>query len=87
MRMRTEIPSRIANAPELGMGLQLYMSAWMDLDSCRPSGLSEGSIPWTAIQKYSEVYNFTEEQAEAAHYHIKYLDSVFFKFRAEKRGN
>lgn len=80
------IPDRIANAPELKMGLDLYMVGWMDLDTCRPSGLAEGSIPWTAVQKYTEVYHFTPEQAESLHYHIKQMDSSYFRYRADKRG-
>lgn len=75
MRSGQPLPDRIANAPELVFGLQLYLTAFFDLDAERESSMSIGRIPWSAIDRYARAYDFDESQYEDLHYFVKQMDS------------
>ena len=79
IRSGQAIPDRIANAPELEMGLQLYLQAFFDLDSERTHGMSLSPIPWTSIAAYARAFEFDEEQTEDLFYFVRKLDSEHLK--------
>jgi hypothetical protein len=79
IRSGEPLPDRIANAPKLRLGLQLYFNAFFDLDSERAQGFTIGRIPWIAICRYAEFYGFDEEQSQALLYFIKAMDTVHLK--------
>lgn len=85
MQRRLPLPDRIQNAPELELGLMLYLVAFWDLDSCRPLGYGEGPIPWTTIEQYAQLNGIEGEQCEMLHYHVRQLDNTYLKHRASKR--
>lgn len=74
------IPDRIANAPELTLGLMLYMQAFFDLDSERQVGFSVGRIKWSAIRDYADAFEFDAIQTEDLFYFIKELDKVYLEW-------
>lgn len=76
-RSQLPIPERIKNAPELRIGLQLFMTAFMDLHSCRPAGFGLSPIPWTAIHDYCERLDIIGEQREDLLYHVQALDDAY----------
>lgn len=78
------LPQRIANAPELQVGLDLFYLAFLELSSCRSIGFGEGPIPWLAIQRYCEVHEIEGEQREDLFYHVQRLDQSFLDWRAKK---
>ena len=82
--MGLPIPETIQNAPELRIGLQLYLSAFMDLSSSRAVGMGIGAIPWVAVHDYCERLEIVGEQREDMMYHIDQLDGVYIKHRSEK---
>lgn len=73
-RSGVPIPDRIQNAPELIDGLELYLSAFFDLDSERSHGMAPTPIPFTSIVKYAEVFGFDLEQTEALLIYVRELD-------------
>ena len=75
VRAGQPLPSRIENAPELEIGLQLYLQAFFDLDSERSHGNGLVQIPWTSIAAYAQAFAFDEEQTEDLFYFIRKLDS------------
>lgn len=77
------LPEKIANAPKLVPGLELYMEAFSSLGSCR--GMN-GTIPWTAIEEYCRVYGISGIQKEDLHSHLKAMDAVCSKYWEKKRG-
>jgi hypothetical protein len=79
------LPDRIANAPELRLGLQLYMQAFFDLDSSRSNSNELTPISWLNIKRYAVECEFDLEQEEALFYHIKLLDNEHLKRLAAKR--
>lgn len=85
MRAGQPMPERIANAPELQLGLQLYLEAFFDLDSERTHGKSLAPIPWSRIKGYAEAYEFDTEQTEDLIYFVKKLDNEHLKRLASKR--
>lgn len=84
MRSGQKMPDRIANAPELNLGLQLYIEAFFDLDSERSHAQGPTPIPWTSIQSYAEAWDFDDEQTEDLFYLIKKLDTFNLKRISDK---
>lgn len=80
MRERLPLPHAIQNAPELWLGLELYLGAFIDLDSCRPSGWDARPIPWTAIADYADAYGITGEQRDDLFYFVRAMDSALRKY-------
>lgn len=85
--MHMPIPDKIRNAPELRMGLQLYLDAFYDLNTDRPSGWSLMPIPRSAIRDYAVAHDFTDEQKDSLLYHIPLMDQAFRKHHAEHKSD
>jgi len=80
LRSGQPIPERIANAPELQLGLVFYLQAFFDLDSERSvGGYGLGRIPWLAIKQYAEFYVLDEDQIECLIYYIRAMDTAHLK--------
>jgi hypothetical protein len=75
------MPERIANAPELKLGLQLYLNAFLDLDSERELG----PIPWSSISNYARTFGFDEEQTADLFYFVRKTDNAVTRKRSEKQ--
>ncbi|WQZ00291.1 tail chaperonin [Escherichia phage Shy] len=73
------MPDRIANAPELELGLQLYLQAFFDLDSERSHSLGLTPISWSSIIGYARAFEFDEEQTESLLFHIRRMDTEHLK--------
>ena len=84
-RSRMDLPESIKNAPQLWLGLGLYLQAWLDLNTCRSAGMSEGPIPWLAVHTYCTEFDLSDDQREAMHHHIRVMDQIYFKDRERKR--
>lgn len=76
MRRGQPVPDRIQNAPELQVGLQLYLQAFFDLDGERSHGSGLRSIPWSAIKDYCVANELDEEQTEDMFYFVKRMDKA-----------
>jgi hypothetical protein len=85
MRAGEEMPERIANAPELQSGLQLYLQAFFDLDAERTHALALTPIPWTSINAYSIAYGLEEEQTEDLLYLIRKMDNAHLARLSKKQ--
>jgi hypothetical protein len=81
------IPDRIREAPELMLGLQLYIGAWLDLSSCRQSGWTEGPIPWPEVEQYGRLLELDEETIADLHHHIRAMDNVYLKHQEARRDS
>lgn len=79
------LPDRIQNAPELTLGLGLYLGAFFELDSERSHAFGPTSIPFTSIVNYARAFDFDDEQAEDLVYYIRKMDEVNLKRVAEKQ--
>ena len=84
VRQRLPLPDTIANAPELSLGLDLFYTAFHDLNSCRTLGFAEGPIPWLAIDDYCGRLSITGVQREDLLYHVQQLDTVYLEYRAKQ---
>jgi hypothetical protein len=80
------LPKKIANAPQLGLGLELYYDAFLELNSCRASGWGLMPIPWSAIRDYAETFDLDEEQFEDLYYYVRVMDTEFMKWHATHPG-
>ena len=79
VRFGTPIPDRIANAPELRIGLEVYMVAFFDLDSERNHSMTPTAIPWTKIAEYCRVFGFDEELTNSTFHHVRKMDQWHLK--------
>jgi hypothetical protein len=84
MREGLPLPKRIANAPTLFIGLELYYDAFWELDTCREVGWGWGPIPWSAIKDYAETFNFDDEQRDDLYYFIRVMDNAYLRYRHKK---
>lgn len=84
MRAGAPLPDRIANAPELIPGLELYLNAFFDLDSDRTHVFAPTAIPWTSIHNYAVAFELDEQQTEDLFLFVKAMDSKHLKRVAEK---
>ena len=76
LRSGEPLPDRIANSPELIEGLQLYITAFFDLDSERTHSFALTPIPWSCIDRYAVAYGFDEIQYEDLHYFLRRMDNA-----------
>lgn len=86
MREGHPLPQKIANAPELRLGLELYFGAFLDLCNSR-SGMGDGPIPWTIVAEYARAYGFDEVQSEDLHYYVTAMDGVYMKWVRSKNAS
>lgn len=84
MKEGLPLPKKIAEAPELRLGLELYFQAYLDLMTAR-SGLGDGPISWTAIAEYAKVNEFDDEQREDLQYHVTMMDAAHTKWARSKQ--
>jgi len=85
MRAGAPLPDRIANAPELAEGLQLFLIAFFDLDCERSHANAPTAIPWSSVQDYARAFDFDEEQTQDLHYFIRQMDSKHLEYIAKKQ--
>lgn len=79
MRSGQPMPERIANAPELRIGLQLYLQAFFDLDSERSHDFAPKAIPRSKVAEYAKELELDEEQAEDLFFFVKKMDGAHLK--------
>ena len=85
LRSRRALPKKIENAPSLMMGLELYWDAFLDLSTCRPTGMGMGPIPWSAIRDYAVTFDFDEDQHEDLYHFIRVMDNAFIEHHRNKK--
>ncbi len=78
------MPPWVKNAPQLRLGLQLYLVAYMDLSASRSIGMAEGRIPWGPIDDYAQANGYDPDQREDLHIIIRVMDDAYIKWRQEK---
>ncbi len=86
MRGGMPLPDRIANAPQLWFGLELYYEAFWELSTCRTSGWSVGPIPWLAISEYARVFQFSDRQSDNLFKYVRELDQAYLNFHSPKKA-
>ena len=74
----------IKNKPVLLPGLELYLQAFLDLNSERNHNFGLMRIPWSSIKNYADHYNFNEEQTENLFYFINRMDNANLKELSKK---
>lgn len=85
IRLGQPIPDRIANAPALLHGLDVYLNAFHELDSERMNtGMSIGRIPWSKCILYADINDFDERQTRALVAHVRRLDTIYIQHFMKK---
>ena len=79
MRERQPLPDAIRNAPELGLGLDFFYQAFLDLNRDR-TGMGDGPIAWTTIEEYGRLSGLDEDDRDDLHFFVELLDSEFRGF-------
>ena len=67
------------------MGLELYWDAFLDLSTCRPTGMGMGPIPWSAIRDYAVTFDFDVDQHEDLYHFIRVMDNAFIEHHRNKK--
>jgi len=74
IRAGNPIPDRIANKPDLMIGLDLYLMAYFDLSTERPPSMTISPIPISKMKEYALYWNLEFEQTEDLIYLIRRMD-------------
>jgi len=82
--MGLPLPGKIANAPDLEFGLEIFLAAFHDLESERVVGMDIGPIPRSAIRDYAIELDMDSDGFEDLYHHVRALDIFFLKWRAKK---
>lgn len=77
VRFGQPIPDKIANAPELWLGLGLYYTGFQMLTTSRSSGMGIGPISWVSISEYCLVNEIDGEARDDFIYLINAMDSAY----------
>lgn len=80
MRSNQPLPSPIANAPEIPLGLGFFYKAFQELSSER----MEGPIPGSAIRAFCRDEGVTGELIDDVMYHTRNLDNALLEYRRKK---
>lgn len=86
-RDRRPPPPKIANAPELQLGLDLYYMAFWELTTCRQLGMGLGPIDWLSTQHYGISMGLDEDQMEELHYYVSAMDDFYMKHNSKTQGS
>lgn len=78
------LPDRIANAPELWLGLDFFYNAFWSLCSERSSGMGAGPIPWHAMMQYADRHKLDEDMTEDLEFLIGKMDCTYLKHMEKK---
>lgn len=78
------LPEKIANAPTIHRGLEIYYVAFWELSTCRSSGFGAGPIPWDAIDRYATRMEWFDERYEDLLDFVRAMDGTFLKFQKEQ---
>lgn len=78
------LDGKIANPPELQIGLGLYLQAFFDLDSERSHSMAVTRIPGSVIRLYAREFDFDDDQTDLLDYYISQMDDAHCKRLREK---
>ena len=80
-------PKAMLDRPQPLAGTELYLQAFYHLDGERQIGMSIGRIPWSAVEHYADVGEFTAAQTIALHKLIGKMDAANLnRLRADVKG-
>jgi hypothetical protein len=82
---RRPLPDHIIHAPTLLPGQMFFFQAFLALSSCRPIGMDEGRIPWTAAYQYACDLDLDAEEFEDMWAMISYMDTAYIKHQRKKQ--
>lgn len=68
----------------LAPGLEFYYNAFNTLSSCRPIGMAEGRIPWTAANEFSLRYGLNDVELDVLWSLISKMDSAYLEWQSKK---
>lgn len=88
VRFGNPLPDRIANAPRLQLGLEIFIQAFYELDSERSHGLGPTPIPPHLIKEYAATYDFDEEMTDDLLFFVRGIDKEHLKeIKRKQDGN
>lgn len=88
-RRKRPLPDKVANAPQLLTGLDIYWDAYVALSTCRPPAFAGVMpIPWASVDAYARAQDFDEEQHYRLWYCVSMMDKEFTRYvkSKEERG-
>ena len=64
----------------------LYLEAFQELSTCRPSGFGVSPIPFVAIVEYAKLYGIEGEEFHDFLYVIRSMDSEVMRLESKKQS-
>jgi hypothetical protein len=79
------LPKKIANAPRLFFGLELFLTAYLDLESERPVGWDLCPIPRSSMVAYAKEHGIEGEQFDDLLCHVTAMDLAYRKYEDKRQ--
>lgn len=73
------------NPPQLELGLEFYLQAFLLLEHDRSNGLSAGSIPWSSIARYAELYDLDIDDLNTLEHHVRAMEHALNQHQASNK--
>lgn len=77
-------PRFLRDKPDLLIGLELFYTAFSELNTCRSSGWNAGPIPFTAMMDYSQAFGFSERQTSDLIFLVRAMDRAYLQYIERK---
>ena len=74
-------------APRIPYGCEQYYNDFLELDSERSLGMSEGPIPYSKIKRYADDRDLTYEEFYDMLLVIREMDSAYLNYRSSEAEN
>lgn len=79
LRLNAPLPDKMANIPDLNLGLDFYLEVYLDLCSDKDIGFGEGPIPWSSMDNWAKRYNIVGYEFERMVSVLRYADNEILK--------
>lgn len=80
----SQIPDQLLNEPMLHEGLDIYYSAFWELNTDRQVGMGLGPIPYSSIRNYCKDRGLGGDQSDNMMRLLRKMDSEFIKFQEKQ---
>lgn len=61
-------------------GLEFYFNAFFTLSADRHIGMAEGRIPWTAVDRYAQRYDLTDDEFDVLWDVLTAMDAAYLEW-------
>jgi hypothetical protein len=78
------IPEKLANPPQITLGDEFYLEAYLELDTERSKSMGIERIPFSSIVLYGQFYGLSFDECSELLFVVRLIDNAMVKYYNEK---